>query len=43
MDAHDRDETCPLQNTVGSCVSAAGEDLIGVRIAADVEEAVGER
>ncbi|WP_269770822.1 hypothetical protein [Streptomyces fildesensis] len=43
MDADDGDEPGPLQNAVRLRVAAAGADFLGVRIAADVQEAVGAR
>lgn len=43
VDADDGDEPGPLQNAVRLRVAAAGADFLGVRIAADVQEAVGAR
>ncbi|WP_193097199.1 hypothetical protein [Streptomyces sp. C8S0] len=42
MDADHRDEPRTLQDAVGLGVSAAGEDLLGVRVAADGQESVGQ-
>lgn len=42
VDADHRDEARTLQDAVGLGVSAAGEDLLGVRVAADGQESVGQ-
>ncbi|WP_206300959.1 hypothetical protein [Streptomyces populi] len=41
VDADDGDETRALENAVRLGVTATGEELAGVRVAADVQEAVG--